>query len=181
MIGTALGVELLALALAAAGYHNTWLYNGFALLEFLLFLRLVGLMEPKWQRPLLFSAAAGSCGMLLCYLHYRSLDFLLTEGIILLALISVMWSLGVLWQLAQKCEVRLASAPGFWLFLGFLVYFGGIVPFVGMMRFLFQDDAELTRMLYQIITVVAILRYIFTGAACYLARSEGAWRVDEQQ
>lgn len=179
LIGTALVVETTGVVLATIGVANTWMYNSFAVFEFLVFLRLVWLVLPAYHMALLTTAAVGLGGFVYSYSMHPGHVYLLTEGIILVASISSGWSLFVLWQLAQRSGTPLWQQPLFWFFMGTLVYFGGIVPFVGMMPYLHRNNVALTRTLYVIITAVAIVRYLFTIRACVLARKHQDWKEHE--
>lgn len=175
LIAIAFVVELVAFVMREIPVPNTILYNAFGIVEFLVFLRLVAFMEPLQREALVITAVIGLGAMAGSYALHKDLDFLLTEGMIVMAALLVGWSLLVLWRLAQRSGEPLWRLPVFWLFMGALVYFGGIVPFVGMMRYLYQNDLQSSRLLYLIILVMAVLRYLFTAWACSLARSRQVW------
>ena len=104
------------------------------------------------------------------------ITFLLTEGLITMAALATGWSVFTLWKLAGAGDLPVWRHPYFWFFLGTMVYFGGIVPYVGMMRYLYANDPDLTRLLYRIIMVLAIARYLFTSWAGVQARAANDWR-----
>ncbi|HEY0977113.1 MAG TPA: hypothetical protein VGE21_06545 [Flavobacteriales bacterium] len=171
----ALVVEVIALVLRSCGLHNTLLYNIFTCIELLFFLRLVKVMVPDRKRAVTMSGAVGLIAMAVNYVRYKEPDFLLTEGIIIVAAIMTGWSMVVLWRAAQHSERPLIRTPSFWFYMGAMVYFGGIVPFVGMMFYLYQNDRHLTALLYGIINVLAVLRYLLTAWAYRLARAQRMW------
>ena len=171
----AFGVEVICFELARRGVNTTAIYNSYLVLEFGLLLGLVGLGRPDRRGALVLSGGAGLTGVVYGLLRYRSLDFLLTEGIISMCLVVTGWSLVVLWDLARTSDEVLWRLPRFWLFMGMLIYFGGMVPFMGMLRFLYTEDPQLSRLLYQIITFVALLKYLFASWAALRARQQRGW------
>ncbi|HMQ77532.1 MAG TPA: hypothetical protein PKE21_15540 [Flavobacteriales bacterium] len=175
LVVVAFAVETAGVVIRTAGHPNTWLYNSFTVVEFLLMLRLVACLLPQRRSALAVTAALGLLAMGAAYLRSGSTVFLLGEGIILLAAITCGWSLATLWSVAQRVDRSIVGSPSFWFFLGTLAYFGGIVPFVGMMRLLYRNDPELTRVMYWIIIVLAIVRYLLAAFAFHVARRQGGW------
>lgn len=175
LVLAALAVELWALMLRWRWGHNTWLYNVFTPIEFLLMLRLAACHLPRHRIALLVSAAVGLAGMALAFVRASSTDILLVEGVVLMAVIITGWSLAALWNIAQRVDRPLAASPSFWFFLGVLLYFCGIVPFVSMLYLLDHDDPQLTNALYWIVIVLAILRYLLAAFAFGMARRQRQW------
>ncbi len=175
LVVVAFAVETAGVAIRTAGHPNTWLYNSFTVVEFLLMLRLVACLLPQRRTALAVTAALGLLAMGVAYLRSGSTVFLLGEGIILLAAITCAWSLAALWSVAQRVDRPIIGSPSFWFFLGTLVYFGGIVPFVGMMRMLYANDPERTRLLYWIIIVLAMVRYLLAAFAYHVAWRQRGW------
>lgn len=179
IIISALVVEVAGLGLAINARPNTVLYNLHAPVEFALFMRLVHLRLPRLGRWIVTSVIAAVLVMCANQWWYHGQVFLLVEGMIMLAVMATIWSALVLWNMAQVSQQALWRAPLFWFFMGCMIYFAGIVPFVGMMRLLYQNDPALTRLLYHIIITVAVVRYLFTAWACHLASMQQRWS-DEQ-
>jgi len=150
--------------------NNVILYNYYVLFEFLTLHILFYIAIPKLKYVFITSLVLGLVVMLGLSIYQNGWDFLLTEGIMILAFIVSVISFLSLWHMAQKSIVPLYQVSEFWLFMGFLVYFGGIIPVMGMMRYLYADSPELTTKLYGIINVVAILRYLLTALACHKER-----------
>ncbi len=171
----AFAVETAGVVIRTAGHTNTWLYNSFTVVEFLLMLRLVACLLPRKRTALVASAALGLAVMGFAYVRSGSTVFLIGEGIIGMASIVCAWSLTTLWNVAQRVDRPIVRSPSFWYFLGTLAYFGGIVPFVGLMRMLYHDDPERTRLMYWIIIVLAIVRYLLAAFAFHVARRQGGW------
>lgn len=169
-IALALMVEVTGLGLVRSGSTNNVLYNTAATLEFLLLLRVVHLFRPRWRTSLLVAAMLGVLAMGICAMLYNASAFLLIEGILILAVILCITLMAALWSLANTSEERLHHVPEFWLFMGLLIYFGGMIPVIGMIRFVFQQDQQLAARLYVIMPYLCIARYAFTAWACLLAR-----------
>ena len=107
------------------------------------------------------------------------MDFLLIEGALLIALVLSFTLMATLWDLANTSERRLGNVPEFWLFMGLLLYFGGMMPVVGLVKFIFDEDPAVAKRLWMILPVLCTLRYALTAYACHLARP-GTTAADER-
>lgn len=178
LVVAALMVEAGALLLRVWGLPNVVLYNLFTGLELVLFVRLFLALLPEQRGWAMAALVLGIAAMVINLCFERGDRFLLTESIITVAAINTGLSIVALWHLSQRNDRYLWRLPLFWFYMGTLIYFGGIVPFVGMMRFVYRNDADLARVLYWIITALAITRYLLTARACYLATSDKGWDDD---
>ncbi len=175
LLFAALAVEITGRTLSLSGHINAPVYNLFTLVEFVLVLRIVGLVRPKDSWWLTGSLLIGTGMMVFNFLQQGDLDFFLTYGIITQSALATVWcSLG-LWSLAQRTNGAVWKAPLFWFFMGNMLYFAGIIPYLGFLIPLYRHDPKLTTVLYNIITIVAITRYLFTAWACHLAHTQGSW------
>ncbi|HMU13509.1 MAG: hypothetical protein JST41_08070 [Bacteroidetes bacterium] len=181
MLGLALATELSAAVLRNLLHApNTSLYNVYVGLEFILFMRIATLSAPVGRAWTIMSMVVGLGALAGSWWVHRDETFLLTEGILIVSTITAVWSIRVLWYLAQQEDRPLWQRPLFWFFTGTMVYFGCIVPVVGMLRFLFQDSQGEHRFLYEIITISAMLRYLMAAISCHLAVRYRGWS-DEQR
>lgn len=168
-------VELTSRIVLLTGNYNAPVYNLSTMLELALVLRIVGVVRP-WDSWWLTGSLLLAAGMMVInYIQQGDLYFLLANGIITQSALAVIWcSLG-LWTLAQRATRQVWKAPLFWFFMGTTLYFAGIIPYLGFLVPLFKQDPALSAILYNIITVVAITRYLFTAWACHLAHTQGSW------
>ncbi|MBK8531072.1 MAG: hypothetical protein IPL64_04165 [Flavobacteriales bacterium] len=95
--------------------------------------------------------------------------FLMTEVILGYAIVLCVVSLAVLWSIANTSDRALQRVPEFWIFMGLLLFFCGMIPVIGLIRFIFYDDPHLAAQLYHIMFVLIILRYGIDIYACLLA------------
>ena len=98
----------------------------------------------------------------------------LGRGIVLSAVVLTLVLMVVLWNLAQTSVVPLQHVPGFWLFMGLLVYFGCMSPILTIIDRVYAQDPALAQRLYQIMPMLGITRYAITAFACKLARTAHA-------
>jgi len=169
-IALALLVEVVGAILVIAGATNNVLYNSAAVLEFFLILRVVYLFRPDWSAYVLVLAVLGLIAMVMDASMQDPSVFLLVEGVMILSMILCIVLIRSLWSLANTSEEPLGLVPEFWLFIGLLVYFGGMMPVIGLIRFVFQQDQELAARLYVIIPYLCMVRYGLTAYACILQR-----------
>ena len=164
----AFGVEVTGTLTTLQHINNSVLYNIFTLVEFLLVLLMVRAHAPQWSNALLAGAAVGIAAMAWNSKVNPPMEFMLIEGILVIAFISTCFLLAVLWDMARTSLHPLHRVPTFWLYMGLLVYFGGLVPVVGITRYVFTADQLLANRLWSIVPVLCILRYLLAAVACYL-------------
>lgn len=175
LLVVALLVEISGLYKLMHGANNTPIYNLFMLVELALVLRVAGFVRPADHRWLLLCMGLGAAAMGANYFWQRNMQFLLTQGIVVVAILISTWCSLALWTLAKSTERPLWREPLFWFFLGTLLYCASIVPFVGVMLPLYKDNAELTRLLYRIIPAMAVTRYLFAAWAAHVAALQQRW------
>ena len=168
LIWLAWAVELVGLITSQLGIRNAIMYNLYALVEFLVLMSLVRLLRPGWATILLGIGAIGIGAVLLAMWRLGPTRQLALEGILVLGLLCSAVFLRLLLALAGDSQTKLGSTPAFWLFIGALAYFGGIIPIVGAWRFLGELDKELSKTLYWIVIILAIIRYACATVACAL-------------
>jgi len=152
------------------GITNTVLYNLYLPFEFMMLLLLIQLLHPEWRTRVRVALVLGLAAWATSWWMNEPMAFLLTDAIMELALLLTIALLGTLWRLADSTEQPLQREPLFWLFLGLLVYFGGLFPIIGPLKYFEATSPILSFNLYLIINVLAVLRYLLTGVACLLER-----------
>lgn len=165
-------VEVAGTACASRLVNNSILYNTFSWMEFIAVLVLIYLHDVRWRASLLLGGIIGTAGVVWCAWMYDPFTFLLTEGILIMALVLALLLLAVLWQMARTSSVPLHRVPEFWLFMGLLVYYGGLTPVVGVIHYVFTDDQALANQLWSIMPLLCILRYLLATFACVLKARE---------
>ncbi len=161
-------VESIGLYTSSFGIHNTSMFNAYVVAEFLLVLRLVAVAWPGPKWPLVLTALLGIAAVTWSWSRWRSLDFLLTEGVSVMALLLCGWMLVLLWRLSEHSMVALSKVPSFWVFTGLLLYFGALFPVIGPLRYLYSDHPALTFYLYSIVQALSVVRYGMIGYGCIL-------------
>lgn len=155
-------------------------YNGYQLLEFGLVLWMGWLVLPRGRVWYGLAAVAGVLAFAAGIHSYGGLNFLLVESVLVLATLQAILCVLVLWHLADQGSEPLLRMPAFWLFMGLLVYFGGVVPAVGTARWLNTHDPDTGFALWSLVQWLAIVRFVFTAVACAMER-RGALHHGEQR
>jgi hypothetical protein len=172
LLGLALVVELAGMWTSILGTRNTFVYNPYLLVEFSVLLWMVWRLRPVWRAPLRMAWAIGAGAWLATLLVRGDMDFLFTPAVVVMAFILAGCCLMVLWHLADSSTRPLRRVPEFWLFLGLMLFFGGLAPLIGSLGPLYERYPELTRNLYTIITVLGYQRYVLAAVACVQARQD---------
>ncbi len=167
LMGWVLAVELVGFISVRMAINNSVLYNVSATLEFLLLLKLLHVHRPAWRRPLVIASVVGVGAMGWCVVYGDPMEFMQVEAILTGSLLLVLFLLAALWDLARTSDEALHRVPTFWLFMGLLLYFGGLVPVIGFIRFVYNNDQGLATQLYLIMAVLCVLRYLITAYACW--------------
>lgn len=147
---------------------NSIVYNCSAPLEFLLLLWLILRFRPHWGMGLGVAAVVGCLAMLVNGSFQNPMAFVLVEGVVVISMLMTIVLLAALWSLANASDEPLYRVPEFWLFMGLLLYFGGMVPYIGMIRFLFQQNAAVAEKLSIVMPLLCISRYTLVSAACFM-------------
>ncbi|MEO5585347.1 MAG: hypothetical protein ABIQ75_07830 [Flavobacteriales bacterium] len=153
---------------ALQGLRNTTFYNGVSVLEFLLILRLLATHRRGSRWSFTITAFAGLLGWYWSWTRWRSLDFLLTEGISIAGLLITLWALVLLWWLSEESSTPLAKVPQFWVLTALLVFYGSLFPIIGPLRMLYEDSPQLANYLYNIVNVLSCVSYGLIGYGCIL-------------
>jgi hypothetical protein len=95
-------------------------------------------------------------------------SLLMTDAILLFSASLSILLMRVLYLQAKHSDEAIHRLPAFWLFMGSLVYFGGLVPTIGGIRLLYGIDPVQAAQLWFVVPILAIVRYALTAWACYL-------------
>jgi len=164
----ALLVELVGLVTAVQRINNSLVFNLYIFTEVLLVPAMVYTQRPQWK-PWLLGATVGALIVLGWNAATLGLTTLvLTTAAVSNALIFVVLLLALLWHLANSSSVALHRSPPFWVFMGMLVYFGGLVPVVGSVPVIHAHDQRLAAVMWHILPVLASVRYLLAAYGCKL-------------
>jgi hypothetical protein len=125
-------------------------------------------LRPQWRKWLI---GAGVLAVGALAWNATRQDFstmLFTEGALVGALVFAFLSISLLWHLANTSDTPLQRLPAFWVFMGLLVYFGGLLPVVGSALMIYVRNMDLSRILWGIIPLLAVVRYLLAAYACLL-------------
>jgi hypothetical protein len=159
-------VELVGAVTGQLGIRNVVLYNGYAAIEFITLLSMVHCIRPTWRMGLLVALLVGLVGMAYSVVMHGATAYLALEGLLTISIVSSIVFLLVLLDLARTSLTPLQNSSHFWLFVGALVYFGGVIPVLGSWKFIGQLNKALSQTLYWTVVLLAITRYLFTAFAC---------------
>lgn len=160
--------EVYGACTALQGLRNTTFFNVFLVLEFLLVLRLLATLWPGRKWPFVITALLGLVGWAWSWSRWRSLGFLLTEGVAITSLLLTIWTVVLLWQLSEESRIPLAKVPEFWVLTALLFFYGALFPIIGPLRLLYEDSPKLANYLYTIVQVLSWVRYGMIAYGCIL-------------
>jgi hypothetical protein len=160
--------------------NNTDLYNAFNFLEGMLVLLILYRLLPGWHKGILAAAFVVPVLYITVYVLQEE-KTLLYEAIIVSSVMLVVLIMAALWQLAEYSELPLQKLPAFWLLLGFLIYFAGIVPIIGLHHFIYYQNWPVASKLYKIVPALCIIRYLLAAYACRLAITGTSWAPQAEQ
>ncbi len=164
--------EVYGTCTALQGLRNTTFFNAFAVVEFLLVLRLLATLRSGSKGLFVITALLGLLGWCWSWSRWRSFDFLLTEGISITSLLLTLWTLVLLWQLSEESRTPLVKVPELWVLTALLVFYGTLFPIIGPLRLLYDGSPELAGYLYNIVKVLSWVRYGLIGYGCILEARE---------
>lgn len=176
-LAIATAVESRALYLSAHHIPNLWLYDLYVPVEFVLLLGYVaGRLPQRWQRSmvgptLLLMAVAYGADLKMRYPGGFVSGAFICGSLILVAALLVL-----LYDLALRVDRALVHQPLFWTFLGLVLFFSGMVPVLGLLNQLNDEDAGLMKTLFLANHVLFALRYGALVIACAIADSRSGNR-----
>lgn len=145
-------VEVWAKDLALRYEGNLWLYNAAGPVEFctqMLYAAFVVNRRSTWCIAALFVASYGSCFTYEIF-SYGIGDHLMDRSGILSAFLLTVSFTYLLFTLAMSETVVLLRDPRSWLFLGIVIYYGGMIPLIGLLNILTEQDGPSASRLYAI-------------------------------
>ncbi len=171
-----LGIELVNESVCAwagiKGINNSILVNLYQPLEMVLLLVFFSEWRPQWRTWLAGVGAMGLAAWAVLWVLNDPWSFLITEAVLITALLQTAVILVALWHLAEHSERPLWHEPYFWFLLGNFAYFGGVFPIIGPLRQLETNSPMMAFNLFIIISILAVLRSLLTATACLLMRHQ---------
>ncbi|HRH37113.1 MAG TPA: hypothetical protein PK760_02135 [Flavobacteriales bacterium] len=149
--------------------NNTMLFDSFILFESFMVLAMTYSIRPHWKWNLVLAGCLGAMGMVWDFTSQTG-EGLLGRGILIIACVMNVVLLALLWSVARESDRALHQVPQFWLFMGILLFYGGLIPVLAMVGFVFQVDQHLAYSLWSIPPVLGAVRYLFATHACVLER-----------
>lgn len=173
-------VEIWAKSLALQHVNNLWLYNAYGPLE--LVLKGVLAVACMRSRSLRIAAMVLMVGYMALYGYDRTAfggtgEFLVRPALASASLLALFYT-SLLFSLAEDETQVVYQRPEFILFLGFIVYNGGMVPLVGLLSLLNERDVTLASRLFTINDVLYYISHFAIIIASWRFRSNGGslWR-----
>jgi hypothetical protein len=173
-------VEIWAKSLALQHEHNLWLYNAYGPVEFVL----KGSLAVACMRSLKLRSVALvlMVGYLAVHVYDRitfggTEEFLMRSALASAALLALFYT-SLLFSLAEDETTVIYHRPEFILFLGFILYNGGMVPLVGLLSLLNERDVALASRLFTINDVLYYTSHLAIIFASWRFRGSGhsLWR-----
>lgn len=179
LIGLAFITESVGLLTSIFEMGNTIFYNLFTALQAFIICYMLFLVDHNWKRIYFFFGILSLLLMLRAHIIAdASMPFLSIETILVIFLGLCALCLIVLIKLALLGDIELYKMPEFWVLIGFLVYFGGLSPYLSVMRHLNKVDAELVNALRNIIIpCVVVFHYLLLIIGCNLERKKNPGQV----
>jgi hypothetical protein len=164
--------EMVGFCCVMNGFRPYYIYNAYALLELLLIMGIVAQVDRGMRTSAMLVAALGTFGMVANAMVDRVLGPILFEGVLFISVLQALVLLVMLWRMAMGSDQALPKVPEFWLFMGLLVYFGGMAPFFALIRFVYANDPVVANVLWTLMPVLCIIRYAMGAWSCVLKRRE---------
>jgi hypothetical protein len=141
-------IELVGHILQSKGIRNHWLYNIFNPLFYILlaliYKRVIASSAVK--RIIITFFIVFPLFIVINSLFIQGLGSLQTLTIVIGGSFVVLLSGVYFWQLYQSDSTeKISHDPFFWFSFGFVLYFGGTVPYLGMLNYLWKISQEFTR------------------------------------
>lgn len=160
--------ELTGFILTLAGRLTYYFYNAYALVELLFVMGIAARVDRGLERLALGVSVAGAAGLAVNAWVDGSCGPALFEGILLASVLQALVLLVLLWRMAMSSDRPLHRVPEFWLFMGLLVYFGGMAPFFALIRFVYANDPVVANVLWTLMPFLCIIRYAMGAWSCVL-------------
>lgn len=174
LVGLAFLTEIAGLITAIIDFPNSSIYNLFTTLQALITCYLLYLLHPKWRFVWMLMALISVVLMALPgFKLANGIQLLKIESILVIFLMLSLFCLLVLIRLALFADMALYRMPEFWVVMGLLVYFGGMSPYLSVMRHLIDVDHDLVSKLRNIIIPsVVSFHYVLIMIGCTLERKK---------
>lgn len=167
-----LTVEITGMILLLSGRRALYIYNAYAAIELVCVMAMVAQVFTDLRLIAGISTAVGLFGLLVNAWLDGGLGPVLFEGVLLASVLQALLVLVVLWRMALSSERPVQHVPEFWLFMGLLLYFGGMAPFFALIRFVYANDPLVANTLWTLMPFLCMLRYAMGAWSCLLMRRE---------
>jgi hypothetical protein len=140
--------EIVGHFLQSRGIRNHWLYNlfnpCFYILLAIIYRRVIE--NPSAKKVIGFFYVVFPLFILANSFFIQGIDSLQTLTIVIGGSFIIVLSCTYFWQLYQSESTETISRdPFFWFSFGFILYFGGTLPYLGMLNYLWKLSEEFTR------------------------------------
>lgn len=165
-------VEFAGHILQAQGVRNHWLYNVFNPLFYLLIASIYKreIDNSTIDRIINIFFLIFPAFIIINSLFVQGMASLQTLTIVIGGSFVIFLSCVYFWQLYQSDSTETISKdPFFWFSFGFILYFGGTVPYLGMLNYLWKLSQEFTRFYFVYFYngfSIALNVLIITGLLC---------------
>ena len=166
----AAGVEIAAFLIKRSGLPSMPLYNFYWPVEFGALLALGATVAPIPRRYTFSLFALFLIGWAWNIATVDPFRQLASLSVIGGALVLAGLYLYVFWYGAGQWPGRLRQAPGFWLCLAVLIYYGASGPLLGSINYFMRSDMELAANLYRLTQALCVVKFACMAMACYHTR-----------
>ncbi|MEZ5018487.1 MAG: hypothetical protein R2800_15610 [Flavipsychrobacter sp.] len=149
--------------------HNIWFFNSYLLIEIWLVCTPALLLYTSKKLKLLALLLLSSSALVWLLNVYQkgihvpaNLYFLYYCITVLIIYLLLLFNSGIF------NGKKLVAQPVFWIALSALLYFGCMIPYKGFELYLFANDMELARTLFNINIGLGMLRYLFLAVSFFL-------------
>jgi hypothetical protein len=165
------GVDLAAFIVRKQGYYNLWLYNIYFWIMYLVLAHLYGTQIKSRGIQQSIRWFYGLFPMLVVVQVVTGGIMELQSPVIAIGGVFIVFLLAAyLRQLYLSEDTNsITGDPWFWFSIGFLIYYGGTVPFFGMMNFLWAYYPVFTNFYYKYfcnLFIVLLNLLVITGFLC---------------
>lgn len=164
----ALVVETYGTITAFQRMNNVVAYNTYFIAEAIAVPAMVYTQRPAW-RTWTIATAVFALGVLAWDVHRIGFTSLpLNTALVIYSVVFVAMLMALLWHQANTSKEPLQRMPAFWVFMGLLVYFTGLLPVMGTLPMVYQHDPKLAALLGRAMPILAALRYLLAAHGCRL-------------
>ncbi len=174
-LGISLVVQTIGLYLMQNGMLNEWLFNVYIPIE-IWFLGGAALiyLNNNAQKSVLSALLIFATIVWLFQIYNNGIEQFAVWTLLTQSLILVLAYTTILFQLlrTQDKDSFIIKKSTFWIAISIIIYYGCNIPFFSFLQHLIEVDKNSAKLLFQINSVLCLIRYPLTGYALYLAKTE---------